>query len=110
MIAGTKNLAGIDQHCPLTNGGKVMLNLESFDRCAVRDHAFQKIAKGRDIPLPVSEVVYVTSLGLLGARAEHLIERPIGGCDVQVFIKDDKGAWDRFNNVTGINIGQCSLL
>jgi hypothetical protein len=42
MVAGTKNLPGIDQHCAPTNGRKIMLNLEPFDRCTMRDHALEQ--------------------------------------------------------------------
>src|SRR6267142_1363068 len=82
MITGTKNLPGIDQHCTPTNGRKIMLNLEPFYRCTMMNHALKQGAQRRDVPLPVSEVVDKTSLGLIGACANRVVERAIGRRDV----------------------------
>src|SRR5665647_1531830 len=103
--AGVKNLPGIDQHCALSNGREIMLNLEPFNRCTMGDHALKQGAQRGDIPLPVSEVVNMTSLGLIGARAERLIERTIGRCDVYIFFENDEGAGLGLNNVARSNVG-----
>jgi hypothetical protein len=42
MVAGAKNLSGIDQHCAPANGRKIMLNLESFNRCTMGNHALEQ--------------------------------------------------------------------
>ena len=82
-----------------------MLDLEAFDRCPMRDHALKQGAQLRDVPLPVSEVVNMTSLGLAGARAEGLVEGAIGRSDIQVSIENDECAGYGLNNVAGSNIG-----
>ena len=77
MVARAKNLPGIDEHGASSNGREIMLNLEPFDRCTVRDHALKQGAQLGDIPLPVSEVINKTSLGLNGARSKRLVEGTI---------------------------------
>jgi hypothetical protein len=69
------------------------------------DHALEQDAQRRDIPLPVSEVVNQAPLGLLGAGPERLVERPIGGCDVQIPVKHDERAGHGLDNVACRNIG-----
>ena len=54
MVAGAENLARIDQHRAPANGREIVLDLEPFDRCAMRDHALKQCAQRGDIPLPVS--------------------------------------------------------
>jgi hypothetical protein len=105
VVAGTKNLPGIDQHGAPADGREIMIDLEPFDRCPMRYHAFEQDAQRRDIPLPVSEVVDMTSLGLLGARAKRLVECTIGGCDVQISIENDECAGHGLDNVACSNIG-----
>ena len=104
MIAGAKTLSRVDQHRAPADGREIVFNLEPFDRCPMGDHALQQGAKRRDIPLPVSEVVNMTSLGLIGAGAERLVERAIGGCDVQVPVENDERAGDGLDNVACDNI------
>ena len=105
MVAGAKNLPGVDQHGAPANGREIMLDLEPFDRCAMGDHALEQGAQRGDIPLPVSEVVDMTSLGLVGARAERLVERAIGRGDVQVSVENDERAGHGLDNVARSNIG-----
>jgi hypothetical protein len=82
MVAGMKDFPGIDQHRAPADGREIVLDLEPFDRRTMGDHALEEGAKRGDVPLPVSEVVDMTALGLIGARAERLVERAIGRCDV----------------------------
>ena len=81
MVAGAENLARIDQHGAPANGREIVLDLEAFDRRAMRDHAFEQSAQRGNIPLPVAEVVDQAAFGLVGAGAEGLVEGAIGGCD-----------------------------
>jgi hypothetical protein len=70
------------------------------------NHALKKTAQGGDIPLPVSEIINMTSLGLVGARAKRLVERAISRGDVQVSIENDECTGYSLNNVARGNIGQ----
>ena len=68
------------------------------------NHALEQGTKCRDIPLPVSEVIDVTALGIGGAGAKRLVEGAIGGGDVQMSIEDKECAGYRLDNVAGGNI------
>ena len=81
MVAGAENLACIDQHRAPADGREIVLDLEPFDRGAMWDHAFQQGAQRRNIPLPVSEVVNETALGLVGAGAKRLVKGAVGRGD-----------------------------
>ena len=104
MIAGAKDLAGVDQHRAPADGRKIMLDLEAFDRCAMRDHALEQSAQRGNVPLPVAEVVDKTALGLGGARAKRLVERAIGGCDVQISVENDERAGHGLDDVARSNV------
>jgi hypothetical protein len=109
MVAGTENLPGVDQHCAQTDGWEIVLDLEAFDRRTMGDDALQQGAKGGDVPLPVAEVVDVTSFGLGAAGAEGLVEGAISGGDIQVPIENDQRAGYGLNNVGSGKVGQNSF-
>ena len=105
MVAGAENLARIDQHGAPADGREIVLDLEAFDRCAMRDHALKQRAQRGDIPLPVAEIVNETALGLARAGAKRLVERAIGGCDDQISVENDERARHGLDNVARGNIG-----
>jgi hypothetical protein len=109
IIARTEYLAGVDQHRALTDCREIMLDLEPFDRGTVGDHALKQRAQRRDIPLPVSEIVNKTALGLFGIRAKRLIEGAIGRSDVEIPVENDERAGHGFNNVARSNIRDCHI-
>src|SRR5476649_1282876 len=103
-IAGTEDLSRIDQHRAQANRWKDMLDFEALDRCAMRDHALEQGAQGRNIPLPVSQIVDVTSLGLVRAGAERLVEGAIGRGDVEIAVEDDERAGNGLDYFDGGNL------
>src|ERR1700730_3156498 len=105
MIAGPKYLSGVDQHGSPTNRRKIVLDLEPLHGCAMGDDALKESAQRGNIPLPISEVVNETALGLFRACAEGLIKRAIGGGNNQVSVENDEGAGDGLNNVACSNVG-----
>ena len=82
-----------------------MLDLEAFDRGAMRDDAFQQGAQRRNIPLPVAQIVDQAALGLVRAGAEGLVKGAVGRRDVQVAVEDQQRAGNGLDNVAGGNIG-----
>ena len=110
MVAGAEYLARIDQHRAPANRREIVLDLEPFDRCTMRDHALEQGAQGGDVPLPVSQFVDVTSLGLVGAGAERLVEGAIGRGDVEISVENDERAGDGLDNFAGGNLGHGFLL
>jgi hypothetical protein len=83
-----------------------MLDLEPFNRGAVRNDAFEQGAKRGNVPLAVAEIVDEASLGLAAAGAKRLVERPVRGPDDQVLVEDDQGAGNGLDDVAGGNFGQ----
>jgi hypothetical protein len=66
--------------------------------------ALEQGMQGRDIPLPVSQFVNMTSLGLGAAGAERLVEGAIGRGDVEVSVEKDERAGNGFDNVAAGDI------
>ena len=81
MLAVAADLAGIDQHDALPDGGKIMRDLEFLDRGAVEDDVLQQGMERGNIPLPVSRFEDMAAFGLAAAGAEHLVEDAIGAAD-----------------------------
>jgi len=85
MVAGAKDLRALTSIVRKPMVGKSCSDFEPFDRLHDAGSRSRAGCAVRNIPLPVSEVVNMASLGLIGARAERLVERTICGCDVLNF-------------------------
>src|SRR5579871_2961262 len=92
--AGTslvKHLAGIQAHRTVAELGKFMLDLIVLHRALFRDDLLQKYAQFRDVPLPVSQRVEKSLLGVLGRNVEYGIKRAARGDDAQLLVENEDG-------------------
>ena len=82
-----EHLAGIQTHRALSETGKFVLDLMTFNLALLGYDFFQQHAKLWDVPLSIAQRVKKAALGILWAHFECRIKGSAGGDHAQLFVE-----------------------
>src|SRR5688500_13239500 len=104
--------SGIEQHDPLAEMGKIVLEEKVVEDRALGNDVFQKSPQRGDVPLTVAELVNESIFGFLGRDAKGAINGGIGRSDAHRGVEDDQRLPDGVENVLGevVNAGKKCLI
>src|SRR4051794_38826799 len=97
-------LSSIEEHHPASDNGEVVLQLKVVEDRTLRHDVFQKGPQGRDVPLPVSQLVDEPVLSLFGGHLKRLIEATPGAAYPQSRVKHQEPLADSVHDVLGIRL------
>src|ERR1700675_3221696 len=102
-MAGLK-LAGVEQHHPPSNNGKVMLPLEIVKDRTQGDNFLKQGAQDRNVPLAVAQLVNQTVFGFFERDLKSLVEGAVGGSHAQGGVENQERLPDRIHDVLGVGL------
>ena len=97
-VVRVKHAAGVQEHDPAANPGKLMLDFERVYGGALPDDVLQKHAERWNVPLAVAERVERPSQDVLALDAERQVEGAADGEHAQVVVKHEQGFAHRVND------------
>lgn len=86
-LIGIDDLAGIQQHGPVSDARKIMLDLKAVHRRLSGNDGFEQCAQGGDVPLPVAEQIQQAPARLRLVDLESLVERAARCHNVKAFVQ-----------------------
>ena len=98
VVALVEDLTRIEEHGPLADVGKFMLNLVAFKLPVLGRNLLKQRAQAGNIPLAVAQCVEQPSLRLLAVHSKCHVEGAAGRDDAQVAVKDQKGFAHRIDD------------
>jgi hypothetical protein len=102
--------AGIDQHHPMVKVLKIVVDLEIVEDIVGGQHLLQQLAKRRDIPLAIPQVVDFSPDSLLGSNPEKLIEGVIGTVYGQIRFEHQQWFMDCLHDTLSINLSAAEFI
>jgi hypothetical protein len=84
-----KHLAGIQAHRAVAELWKFVLDLIVLHRAAFQDDFFQEHAQFWNVPLPISQRIEKSPLGVLGSNVECGVKRTARGDDPQMLVENE---------------------
>jgi len=87
--------AGVEQHGPVPDFGKIVLHLEVVDGMVIREDFIQQRSDEGDVPLSVAQVVDEAIVRFFVRDVERLEKRAVGRHDSQIVVEHD----ERFSQV-----------
>ncbi len=82
------NPPGVEQHDLPPDGLEGVRDLEIVERCLLRQNLSEQLPQGRDVPLPVAQVVEQSPLGFYRLDPKGAVERAVGPLDPERAVED----------------------
>ena len=91
-------LTRVEQQRAATDRRKVVLDLVGLDRSVLGNDLFQKLAKRRDVPLAVGQLVKQAALSIVGRDCERLVERAARRDHPEIAVEHHQGLAHRVHD------------